>query len=536
MANQLDHLLTHLGTGKWNLLNIIALAYSSHICVPHSLGAAFLAPKVNFTCHHSHLTDDSPLRLYNAEANATIPTFQVEQCSYSYLNTTTGLTGFEKCSDWDFDNSTFVSTVTSEFQLVCEREYLRSTYQSIYMIGVFVGAPVSGIFIDKHGRKTMLVVSSFTYMVLALGSSWLPSLSLLMLSRFLLGVFHLIVGSAGYILGVEIAEPRIRNIVGCGFFEFWALGIMGWGGLAYLLREWRVLQQVASLSGLLFLPTLWFIDESPRWLIVKGYHNRAIKILKKAARWNKVDFPSEFEVNRFITEEDQCDEKTQPGTSAHETLFQRCLNQATILVKTPRLRAITLTLNAVYMLASMVYYGLSLSGGILSDDPFVFMTLSGLMEVPSYMVIIPLVARFGRRFPAVCSFLLSGAALIVQAVIPAGYNWLGITLAMLGKVTITAAFQTVIFYSSELFPTEVRSRGLGTCFMMSRIGSIISPFIMDFVGKTYSWAPLVVFGAGSVMAGLLTLMLRETLGNNSLPDTIAQLEQATKSTSSKNWI
>ncbi|MPC92479.1 Solute carrier family 22 member 15 [Portunus trituberculatus] len=56
-----------------------------------------------------------------------------------------------------------------------------------------------------------------------------------------------------------------------------------------------------------------------------------------------------------------------------------------------------------------------------------------------------------------------------------------LTLAMLGKVAITGGFQTIAFFASELFPTEVRSRGISTSYMMSRIGAMVSPFITDLV-------------------------------------------------------
>ncbi|XP_066939379.1 solute carrier family 22 member 15-like [Macrobrachium rosenbergii] len=97
-------------------------------------------------------------------------------------------------------------------------------------------------------------------------------------------------------------------------------------------------------------------------------------------------------------------------------------------------------------------------------------------------------------------------------------------LAMAGKVTISMAFQIIIFYSSELFPTEVRSRGIGTCFMVSRIGSIVSPFVTEILGTTFPWAPSLLFGACSVIASLAMLTLPET-SEIALPDTIAQLEQ-----------
>lgn len=39
-----------------------------------------------------------------------------------------------------------------------------------------------------------------------------------------------------------------------------------------------------------------FLDESPRWLIVRGRHQQALRVLQKAGRWNRVALPAEEEL------------------------------------------------------------------------------------------------------------------------------------------------------------------------------------------------------------------------------------------------
>ena len=53
------------------------------------------------------------------------------------------------------------------------------------------------------------------------------------------------------------------------------------------------------------------------------------------------------------------------------------------------------------------------------------------------------------------------------------------TVAMVGKLTISMAFQVLYLYTIEILPTEVRFQGLGSLMFISRIGAIISPFITD---------------------------------------------------------
>nr|XP_027214879.1 solute carrier family 22 member 15-like [Penaeus vannamei] len=318
------------------------------------------------------------------------------ECSYFVLNSSSGQVEEEPCVEWDFDNSTFSSTVGTEvifdsdrlvsgvgacdlavtkFQLACGWEYLRSTYQSIYMFGVTIGAPFNGVLADRYGRKMTVAVGFVAYSALAIGSCWIPNLSALLLSRFLMGAVHPTIQKTGYIL-----EPPA------------------------------------------FAPSPSACTPTTYWWV-------------------------------------------------------------------------------------LCTFGLSLSGGDLSSDPFLYMVLTGVVELPAYTLVIPLVARYGRRAPVVAFFFMGAVALLALPFVPTGSGE-SMTLALMGKMSIASAFQILDFYSSELFPTEVRTRGMSTALVMSRVGSTCSPFITDYLQ----------FGAASVLAGLATLALPETL-HVPLPDT-----------------
>ena len=67
-----------------------------------------------------------------------------------------------------------------------------------------------------------------------------------------------------------------------------------------------------------------------------------------------------------------------------------------------------------------VYYGLSLSGSNISDDPYLYMVLMGLMEVPAYSLIGFVLERFGRKPITSVSFFFASVVLLTLAVTPAG--------------------------------------------------------------------------------------------------------------------
>nr|XP_027214876.1 solute carrier family 22 member 15-like [Penaeus vannamei] len=498
--------------------------------VPHP-GRRLPRPRVDYTCRRPEGAHDA------AAARSASPLFipagdntseeAKPECSYFVLNSSSGQVEEEPCVEWDFDNSTFSSTVGTEFQLACGWEYLRSTYQSIYMFGVTIGAPFNGVLADRYGRKMTMAVGFVAYSALAIGSCWIPNLSALLLSRFLMGAVDPTILKTGYIYtrhggrGSQVAHAYRHCIVSA--MGAWSHGV----GRVRLPRPGMAdasADRVFAVSGLLAYSV--FMDESPRWLAVRGQHRRALRVLQRAARWNGVALPR----GRASAPAQGRSQGRGNGTPAPRRprhtargWFRRRLDEAFILFRTPRLRTITLSLYTNYLLVGAVYFGLSLSGGDLSSDPFLYMVLTGVVELPAYTLVIPLVARYGRRAPVVAFFFMGAVALLALPFVPTGSGE-SMTLALMGKMSIASAFQILDFYSSELFPTEVRTRGMSTALVMSRVGSTCSPFITDYLGPLYPWAPSAVFGAASVLAGLATLALPETL-HVPLPDTIAHLEE-----------
>ena len=58
---------------------------------------------------------------------------------------------------------------------------------------------------------------------------------------------------------VEVMEPKMRISAGYVVYTFWAFATMLYGFIGYFLRDWRILQTVLTLPGLLILPVLWWV-------------------------------------------------------------------------------------------------------------------------------------------------------------------------------------------------------------------------------------------------------------------------------------
>ncbi|XP_064109464.1 organic cation transporter protein-like isoform X2 [Macrobrachium nipponense] len=409
--------------------------------------------------------------------------------------------------------------------MVCGKEYMRPTFQSMYFFGALIAGPIIGFLSDRYGRKTVMAVGMTVYSITANIICWLPNLPPILAARFILGLMHPTSLAVPYTLAMEQSAPRHRAAVGILTFLPWIIGYFTWAGQAYLVREWRWLMLSVPIPSLLAIPVLWFVDESPRWLILKGYHDRALKVFKRAARLNKAKLPSDEELltlmKQIQTEDNKSKSQPQHGTSQFMKPLKSMGEDTIILVRTPAMRCITLCLYCLFLVCGTVYYGLSISGGDLGTDPFIYLALTGVMEIPGSTVTLPMINILGRKRSNIICFLATGVSLLLLTFIPKG--WVATAMALVGKMTISASYQIVYFHATELFPTEVRVRGLGTCAMVSKTGSITVPYIINALGAVYWWGPSVLSGALSILACAVCFMLPETL-RATLPDSVAALE------------
>ncbi|KAG0729456.1 Solute carrier family 22 member 13 [Chionoecetes opilio] len=135
----------------------------------------------------------------------------------------------------------------------------------------------------RYSRKRTVMFGYVALTVLGLVSAWLPLLSLIFVARFCLGALTAFCSYSSFILLMEVLEPKWRTFAAFGINTVWGVTVMLYGGLGYLIRDWRILQTAATLPGLLILPALWVIDESPLWLIVNGRLQEALQVFGKMA-------------------------------------------------------------------------------------------------------------------------------------------------------------------------------------------------------------------------------------------------------------
>ncbi|XP_066562650.1 solute carrier family 22 member 15 isoform X2 [Amia ocellicauda] len=404
------------------------------------------------------------------------------------------------------------SSVISEWYLVGDAEYEVSMANSLYFGGVLIGAVTFGQLSDIYGRKKIYLIGLAFDTVFAVATALVPTYQLFAVSRFLVGIMNGGCSLVAFVLLNEYVGTSYWSLTGTlGSFSF-GVGIIVYAAIGYFIQSWRWLAFVANVLAVLVFFLSLFIPESPRWLYSRSRISEAEKVLSLISRRNK-------------------NSKSLISLSAPPIAKNRQKASSLDLFRHRVLLKRSLVMMYAWFVCSLVYYGLTLNAGNMDGNVYVNLGLSGVAELPSSPISFYLINRkwCGRRRSLSGFFFLGGIACVVIACVPEkqGTGLFAIvnkmTLSLLGKMAISAAFSIVYIYSSELYPTVVRNAGMGVCSMASRLGGILAPFIPSL--KLIQWAlPFIVFGTAGLSAGVLTLLLPETL-LKTLPETLSDLEQ-----------
>ncbi|KAI0408462.1 putative MFS lactose permease [Xylaria palmicola] len=156
---------------------------------------------------------------------------------------------------------------------------------SLYTVGSIVGAPFAAIISDKVGRRKTMFVGG---VIIIIGTAIIASSSTIaqfVVGRFILGlgIATMTVSAPAY--AIEISPPHWRGRA-VGFYNCgWFGGSIPAAAIVFGTENiqshwaWRVPLILQSFACLLVMFTIWFIPESPRWLLANGKTDAALDFL-----------------------------------------------------------------------------------------------------------------------------------------------------------------------------------------------------------------------------------------------------------------
>ncbi|CAF3468899.1 unnamed protein product [Fusarium graminearum] len=379
---------------------------------------------------------------------------------------------------------------------------LNSVYPAGKVIALFLVTYVC----DRFGRKRAMVVGSVACVAFAIMQAVSQNLETFIASRAILGFFTSFLAQPSPILITELAYPTHRGKLTALYNTSFYLGgiIAAWCTFGTFKLDttwsWRIPSLLQGALPALQLIGVYFLPESPRWLVANGRREEARKILATYHAGGDADSPLvKFEMAEI------------EGAVTHEA-DAMSQNSWLELLRTPANRKRTLIAvivgwfaqwNGVNLISYYLVLVLNTIGITKARDQTL---INGLLQISNWLAAIfvgaMLVDRLGRR----TLFLLSTCGMFTSYVI-----WTGLSASFdssrspsTGKAIVAFVFITFFFYAIawapllqaytvEIFPYTLRGRGVSIMYISTFIGLVLGNQVNPIAMKSIGWKYYIVF-------------------------------------------
>lgn len=349
------------------------------------------------------------------------------------------------------------------------------------LIGAILGALFCGKVTDRLGRRPVILSSAVIFAVGALWSGFAPDIYHLIFSRLFLGIAIGVSSFAVPLYIAEISPTRLRGRLVSMFQLMITIGVL----TSYLsdllfademnITCWRPMFYVGVIPALLLLVGMYFMPETPRWLMSKGRIEESRKILSR--------IEPEESVGIMVTQIQAELKENEKNISSWKELLRPWL-------RTPLVIAIGIMFFQQFVgINTVIYYSpkIFLMAGFDGTISAIWASVGiGIVNVLATIVSVYFVDRLGRRklyFIGVSGITLSLVALSISFVF---INQLGETgkWMAIGLVLLYVSFYAISIgplgwlIISEIFPQYVR--GLG-----ASLGSLSVWFFNTIVSFTF---------------------------------------------------
>ncbi|XP_043916212.1 solute carrier family 22 member 7-like [Protopterus annectens] len=518
-----EDLLEDVGNfGRFQKMTLSLLCFADVILPLHFLLNNFLAAVPSHHCSIpvsdtlKNLTKDDLLTIsIPRKSDGTLSSCEMFSEPQLYLLSNTSQaksnsSSVKHCQDgWEYDRNQFISTTTTEFNLVCNSKGLNQATVTFFFIGLMLGAFLFGFLVDKYGRRKMLVVAYFISAICGTGAAFSTSFISFAILRSMTGVSMAGLSLIPITLGVEWVGIRYRTLSSITLSLCWSLGNTLLALIAYFIRDWHWLMLAVTVPCYLGIILCWWTPESARWLITKGENKVAFKYLSKCANMNKKTRSiavSEEVLRKVVVAE---------NVNKHYTFVD--------LFKTSAIRKLALCSGTVWFGVAFAYYGISLNITGFVTDMYLTHLIYGLVEFPAKLLTYFFLAKIGRRCWQSSTLLVTGLCIGINIFIPKNLGYVRSIIAAVGKGFSEASFCTAFLYTSELYPTVIRQNGLGFSSFIGRLGVSAAPLV-KLLEDIWQPFPDVIYGTAAIISGIVAFLLPETLNAN-LPETIDDIEK-----------
>lgn len=363
---------------------------------------------------------------------------------------------------------------------------------SIGLIGMALGAVVSGTIADRIGRKKVFTITVLLYSIASAFCALSWNYQSLLVFRFLVGF-----GLGGELpvaatLVSEYAPSRVRGRFIVLLESFWGLGWIAAACIAYFfipLYGWRMAFLIGALPALYVCLIRMHMPESVRYLLAHGRVGEARQIVVSLERQLHVP------VAPFVSEKE-----TVPvvAKASFRELWKKPFASRTIM-----LWLVWFGINFSYYGIFMWLPSLVFQQGFTVVKTFEYVLIMTLAQLPGYYCAAWLVDKIGRKYTLSAFLLFSGVASYFF-----GHASTAAALMMWGSVMSffnLGAWGVLYTYTPEQYPTAIRALGSGWAAGLGRFGGMAAPMMVGaLLARSFGFASVfymfaLVFAAVAVI-------------------------------------
>lgn len=411
----------------------------------------------------------------------------------SFLSVVAALGGFLFGYDTAVISGT-VSQVSSQFQLTTLQS---GWYVGCALVGSISGVIFAGALSDRFGRKWTMILAAILFTVSAAGCAISANLDQLVIFRIVGGIGIGIVSIVCPLYISEVSPASHRGRMVSLYQLAVTVGFLGAYLMNYYLLEqsagfissnplltkifgteiWRGMLGAETLPALLFFLIIFFIPESPRWLIVKRREEHAALIFSKIYGDSTVVESQINDTRAMLNSE---------GKSDRKLLFSPGIFRAVLIGSAIAILGQFMGVNAV------LYYGPSIfeTSGLSSDDSLFYQSLIGVVNMGTTVLALLIIDKVGRKklvYIGVTGMILS--LILIGLYFLKGEAWGMTSLFLLGcflaYIFFTAgSISAVIFvFLSEMYPTKIRGLAMSIAGLSLWIGTYLigqlTPWLLE---------------------------------------------------------
>lgn len=387
-------------------------------------------------------------------------------------------------------------------------KYELSWLTSAGVIGMIIGAALSGELSDRLGRRTVILYTLLIYSIGSFLCGMATEYWMLIVFRFLTGF-----GLGGELpaattLASEMSPLRSRGRNVVLVESFWAWGWLAASLVAFLLipsHGWRIAFFVGAVPALFAAILRFRVPESPRYLELNGRREEAERIVSELERAAGV-------------------ESVADDTPAVKTEKRAWYVEFRNLWGKENIRS-TAVLWVIWFGINFGYYGfvlwtptLLIDRGFDITKSFGYTVIMCLAQLPGYFSAAYLIEKIGRK-PTLITYFL-GTAVAAWFFGHADSESMILAAGCVLYFFSLGAWGSIYSYTPEVYPTDVRGSGSGWASAFGRVGAFIAPFVVPVLYNAYGTDQgfvlvfTVLAAAFAAVAIVITLFGRETKGSS----------------------